>query len=66
MPWTNYHADENCPFIPGAYRRIPLTYIDPKVSDNTPEESSTYNERCKQIATEMFFMMSCVQELLKS
>jgi len=63
---TCNHADENCPFIPGAYRRIPLTYIDPKVSDNTPEESSTYNERCKQIATEMFFMMSCVQELLKS
>lgn len=63
---TCNHADENCPFIPGAYKRIPLTYIDPKVADNTPEESSTYSKRCQQIAIEMFFMMSRINELIKS
>ena len=29
------HADENCPLIPGAKTRIPLTYVDPKVADET-------------------------------
>lgn len=50
------HADENCPFIPGAERRIPITYIDPKVSDGTPEQEATYFERSEQIATEMKYV----------
>ena len=47
------HAEANCPFIPGAEKRLPIMYIDPKVSDDTPEEIATYDARCKQIATEM-------------
>lgn len=47
------HAEANCPFIPGAEKRLPILYIDPKVSDDTPEESATYDARCRQIATEM-------------
>ena len=27
------HADQNCPFIPGATARIPLRYKDPKEFD---------------------------------
>ena len=46
-------ADEACPFITGAEKRIPITYTDPKVSDGTPEQDATYAERSKQIATEM-------------
>jgi arsenate reductase (thioredoxin) len=51
-------ADENCPFVPGATRRFSITYIDPKVSDGTPQESETYDERCRQIAREMLFMLN--------
>ena len=51
-------ADENCPFIPGANFRIPLTYQDPKEADGTMEEVARYDERCRQIATEMFFLFS--------
>lgn len=47
------HAEANCPFIPGAEKRLPIMYIDPKISDDTPEETATYDARCKQIATEM-------------
>lgn len=56
------HADENCPFIPNAWR-FALTYEDPKVTDDTEEESERYDERVRQIGRELFFMMSlCVVE----
>lgn len=53
-------ADQNCPFIPGASKRISLPYIDPKESDGTPQESDVYDERCRQIATELAYVMSQV------
>ncbi|WP_069131713.1 low molecular weight phosphatase family protein [Rhodohalobacter halophilus] len=53
-------ADENCPFIPGAEKRISVPYRDPKESDGTPDESKTYAERSRQIAAEWFYMMSQV------
>jgi arsenate reductase len=59
---TCSHADEACPFIPGADLRMPVRYVDPKVSDGTNHEVATYDERCKQIATEMLFMMSQVEK----
>ncbi len=46
-------AEANCPFIPGAEKRLPIMYIDPKVADDTPNEAATYDARCRQIATEM-------------
>ncbi len=49
-------ADENCPFIPGATLRIPITYEDPKAYDNTPDKAKAYAERCYQIGTEMFYI----------
>lgn len=52
------HAEANCPFIPGAEKRLPIMYIDPKVSDDTPAESSTYDARCRQIATEVKWVFS--------
>jgi len=51
-------ANENCPFIPGALVRIPILYIDPKVSDDSEREIETYDERCYQIAMEMFWVFS--------
>lgn len=53
-------ADENCPFVPGAEFRKPITYIDPKEADGTDREVEVYDERCRQIATEMFYMMNVV------
>ena len=53
-------ADENCPFVPGAEFRKPITYRDPKESDGTDHEPETYDERCRQIASEMFYMMNQV------
>lgn len=54
-------ADKNCPFIPGASLRVPIPYVDPKEADGTDQEAATYDERCKQIATEMFYIMSQVK-----
>ncbi|MDR9419102.1 low molecular weight phosphatase family protein [Gracilimonas sp.] len=54
-------ADENCPFVPGTEFRKPITYRDPKEADGTDREAETYDERCRQIATEMFYMMNEIQ-----
>jgi arsenate reductase len=52
------HADQNCPVIPHAVKRIPLTYIDPKASDGTETETETYLKTSEKIATEMKFLFS--------
>jgi arsenate reductase len=50
-------ADEACPSVPGAVVRVAIPYVDPKISDNTPEEAATYDERGAQIAREMLYVM---------
>ena len=55
-------ADENCPYIPGATQRFTVTYEDPKISDGTPLESATYDERSLQIGTEMWYVMTLINE----
>ena len=57
-------ADENCPFIPGAELRSPIRYEDPKVGDGTPEEAAKYDERSRQIAMEMLYLMETVKNHL--
>jgi arsenate reductase len=59
-------ADENCPFIPGAAFRLPLTYDDPKVADGTPEETARYNERVRQIGREILYAMQLAAQKMKS
>lgn len=49
-------ADETCPFIPGADERISLPYDDPKAFDGTHMESAKYDERCREIARDMFYV----------
>jgi len=51
-------ANEACPYVPGADIRIPVTYDDPKVFDETPHQIQHYSERSLQIATEMFYVFS--------
>ncbi|HEY6877527.1 MAG TPA: hypothetical protein VI299_05880 [Polyangiales bacterium] len=57
---TCSQADKNCPSIQGSSLRVAVPYEDPKVSDGTPEEAATYDQRAKQIATEMFYLFSRV------
>ncbi len=52
------HADENCPFIPGASHRLPLHYSDPKEHDGSPHELDAYIMCSQQIASEMFYLIS--------
>lgn len=58
---TCFSADQGCPFIVGAEKRIPITYEDPKVSDGTPQQAEKYEERSNQIATEMKFIFSQIK-----
>lgn len=58
---TCSQADEGCPFIAGAEKRIPITYVDPKAFDNTPLQKEKYAERSLQIATEMSYIFSEIQ-----
>lgn len=53
-------ADEKCPVVPGAAGRFSLPYMDPKESDGTPQETTTYDERCAQIAREELYLFSQV------
>lgn len=55
---TCSQADEGCPFISGAEKRIPITYEDPKISDDTTEQTEVYKQRSFQIATEMMYIFS--------
>ena len=54
-------ADKGCPFIIGAEKRIPITYKDPKVFDNTPQQLEKYTERSLQIATELNYVFSQIK-----
>lgn len=51
-------ADRSCPIVPGATGRFAIPFDDPKMSDGTPQEAATYDERCAQIAREMLYAMS--------
>jgi len=53
-------VDEHCPIVHGAAARIPLHYVDPKESDDTPQEAATYDERSIEIGREMFYVFSQV------
>ena len=58
---TCSQADGGCPFIVGAEKRIPITYEDPKVSDDSPKQAQVYAERSLQIAKEMFYVFSMIK-----
>jgi arsenate reductase len=55
-------ADNGCPFIAGAEKRIPITFEDPKAFDNTPQQTEKYQERSIQIATELFYVFSQIKK----
>lgn len=53
-------ADEACPVVLGMEKRIALTYEDPKIADGQVNEGHVYDDRCAQIAMEMFYMAAQV------
>lgn len=55
-------ADEACPVVKGATKRIALPFEDPKKSDNLPTEIQSYDASCREIAREMFYVMAYVQK----
>jgi len=57
---TCSEADKNCPVVEGAAMRVAVPYVDPKEADDTPEEAARYDERARQIATEVFYLFSQV------
>lgn len=58
---TCSQADEDCPFIPGAKKRISIPFEDPKIYDNTLQQSKKYEERSIQIASELFYVFSKIK-----
>lgn len=54
-------ADKSCPIVAGAIARYAIHYVDPRLCDDTPTETTAYNERCREIAREMFYIMSEVR-----
>lgn len=59
---TCSQADQGCPFIAGAEKRIPITFEDPKAFDGTPQQAEKYQERSLQIATELFYVFSQIKK----
>ena len=54
-------ANEACPFIPGAFKRVPLTFSDPKTYDGTPQAQEMYDARSLQIASELSYVFSNIK-----
>jgi arsenate reductase (thioredoxin) len=59
-------ADENCPMVSGALKRISITYDDPKDFDGSALETEKYIERVREIGTEIFYAFHCVSVSMKS
>ncbi|MBX2900925.1 MAG: protein-tyrosine-phosphatase [Cyclobacteriaceae bacterium] len=57
---TCAQADESCPVVAGAEKRISLPYNDPKDFDGTPQEEEKYTERVLEIGREICFAFSKV------
>ncbi len=62
---TCSEADEACPVVTGADFRQAIPYDDPQKADDTPEEEPRYDERCFQIATEMYYIFSTCEVEVK-
>ena len=54
-------ADKSCPKVDRSIARYAIHYADPRLCDDTPTETEAYNKRCREIAREMFYIMSEVR-----
>lgn len=58
---TCLSADQGCPFIAGAEKRISVQYEDPKVFDGTDLMEEKYAVRSLEIAEEMWYIFKCIK-----
>jgi len=58
---TCSQADGGCPFIAGADKRFSVTFEDPKIADETPDQTRIYAERSLEIARSMFYVFSKIK-----
>jgi arsenate reductase (thioredoxin) len=54
-------ADESCPSVVGALRRVAIPYEDPRHRDGQSDEADAYDATSRQIAREMLYVFSRVQ-----
>lgn len=54
-------ADENCPFVAGAEKRIPIKYSDPKAFDESTDKAQKYIDKSVEIAQEMGYVFSSIR-----
>ncbi|MNN99774.1 hypothetical protein D3C81_2195070 [compost metagenome] len=59
---TCSQADDDCPYIPDAEKRIPVTFEDPKIADNTDQQDEIYKARSLEIASQMFYVCSQIKK----
>ncbi len=59
---TCSEADEACPVVFGAAKRVSIPYKDPKEYDGTERETEAYAERCRQISSEMLYAFSLLAQ----
>lgn len=55
-------ANENCPVIPGSFTRMHIGYVDPKASDNSPQEAETYSQKVLEIGSEMLYIINHMED----
>ncbi len=61
---TCNNADEGCPMVFGAEARFPIKYDDPKSFDGTELMNEKYTERSLQIASEMYYVFSKIENVV--
>ncbi len=57
-------AEEACPVVSGAEARFALTFVDPKRADKLPNQKAVYAETTRQIASELKYVFSTVNQML--
>ncbi len=63
--FVDRNADLNISNLRGTYHRLLLGYEDPVGYDGSEMEEQIYNESCKQVAIEMFYVFSQLRKKLK-
>lgn len=56
-----YNPEECCPITGGADEQLTIPYEDLQPFDNSPEEAAMYDEQCRIIARDMFYLMDFVR-----
>ena len=56
-------ADEACPMVTGAFKRISMPYSDPKAADDSAQEAAVYDNKVREIGREMLYALLALRAL---